>query len=224
MNPIVQAPTVFLVDDDVHVLHAHARLLRADGLETATFQSAEEFLARHDPSQPGCLVLDVSLPGLDGLGLQRQLAEQRPVRSIVFLTGHGDIPMSVQAIKAGAADFLTKPVAGEVLLAAVRAALAQDAQARRVWARDESLHHRLANLTGREREILQRLVAGKLNKQIAGDLGIAEVTVKFHRSRLMARMQAKTVAELMHAAARLEFISPAASDAAAAMTGTRNSF
>jgi FixJ family two-component response regulator len=132
--------------------------------------------------------------------------------------------MSVQAIKAGAVDFLTKPVAGEVLLAAVRAGLAQDAQARRAWARDESLHHRLANLSGREREILERLVAGKLNKQIAGDLGIAEVTVKFHRSRLMARMQAKTVAELMHAAARLQFISPSASDAAAAMTGTRNSF
>jgi FixJ family two-component response regulator len=210
LTPIVQTPTVFLVDDDVHVLRAHARLLHAEGLATATFESAEAFLACHDPSQPGCLVLDVSLPGLDGLGLQRRLAEKRPVRSIVFLTGYGDIPMSVEAIKAGAVDFLTKPVAGDVLLVAVRAALAQDAQARRVWARDESLHHRLANLSARERQILQRLVAGKLNKQIAGDLGIAEVTVKFHRSRLMERMQAKTVAELMHAAARLELLSAAA--------------
>jgi FixJ family two-component response regulator len=224
LNPIVHAPTVFLVDDDIQALHAHARLLRADGLKTASFESAEAFLARHDPLQPGCVVLDVSLPGLDGLGLQRRLAEMRPARSIVFLTGHGDIPTSVKAIKAGAVDFLTKPADGDVLLAAVRAALAQDAQTRRVWARDESLHHRLANLSGREREILQRLAAGKLNKQIAGDLGIAEVTVKFHRSRLMERMQVKTVAELMHAAARLEYISPAVPDVAAPMAASRNSF
>jgi FixJ family two-component response regulator len=210
LNPTVPTPTVFLVDDDIHVLHAHSRLLRAEGLETATFGSAEAFLARHDPKQHGCLVLDVSLPGLDGLALQRRLAQQRPTPSIVFLTGHGDIPMSVQAIRAGAVDFLAKPVASEVLLAAVRAALAQDARARSVWARDESLHQRLANLSGREREILKRLAAGKLNKQIAGDLGIAEVTVKFHRSRLMERMQAKTVAELMLAAARLEILLAAA--------------
>jgi FixJ family two-component response regulator len=221
--PNVHTPTVFLVDADVQALNVHALLLRADGLRTAAFRSAEDFLACHDPSHPGCLVLDVGLPGLDGLGLQRQLADMRPMRTIVFLTGLGNIPMSVQAIKAGAVDFLTKPASGEVLLTAVRAALAEDAQAREAWARDESLHHRLANLSGREREILQRLVDGKLNKQIAADLGIAEVTVKFHRSRLMERMQAKTVAELMHAAARLDFIVPRAS-AGAALTGTRNSF
>jgi FixJ family two-component response regulator len=209
MNAAPDAPTVFLVDDDVQVLRAHARLLRAHGVQTATFESAEAFLAQHDASRPGCLVLDVNLPGLNGLALQRRLAGHGPSRPIIFLTGHGDIPTSVQAIKAGAVDFLTKPVAAEVLLAAVRAGLAQDALARQGSAEDELLRQRSAGLSAREREVLQRLAAGKLNKQIAGELGIAEATVKFHRSRLMARMQAHTVAELMHFAARLELIAAA---------------
>lgn len=200
------APVVFLVDDDVHVLRAQARLLREHGLETAGFESAEAFLAQHDASRPGCLVLDVSLPGLDGLALQRRLAELGSRRRIVFLTGRGDIPSSVQAMKAGAVDFLTKPVAGEILLAAVRAALAQDALARQASGADALLRQCAASLTAREREVLQRLAAGKLNKQIAGELGISEATVKFHRARLMERMQAHTVAELMHFAARLELL------------------
>jgi FixJ family two-component response regulator len=197
------APTVFLVDDDRPVLKAQARLLREHGLQTALFESAEDFLAQHDPSAPGCLVLDVNLPGLDGLELQRRLAEVGPSLPIIFLTGNGDIPMSVQAIKAGAVDFLTKPVAGATLLTAVRAGLIQDALARQALGDDEALRQRHASLTAREREVLAGLAAGKLNKQIAVDLGISEATVKFHRAHLMEHMQAKTVAELMYLAARL---------------------
>jgi FixJ family two-component response regulator len=199
---------VFLVDDDEQVLRAQSRLLRAHDFETMTFESAEAFLAQHDPLQPGCLVLDVNLPGLDGLVLQQRLVEIGSPRPIVFLTGHGDIPTSVRAIKAGAVDFLTKPVASEVLVAAVRVALAQDAAARHEADADALLRQRLASLSPREREILQRLAVGRLNKQIAGELGIAEATVKFHRSRLMERMQANTVAELMHFAARLALAVP----------------
>ena len=143
-------------------------------------------------------MLDVHLPGLDGLALQRRLAEQGPALPIVFLTGQGDIPMTVQAVKAGAIDFLTKPVAAEALLAAVRSGVEQDARARARLADGAALRQRLANLTVREREVLAGLIAGKLNKQIAADLGIVEQTVKFHRARIMERMQAHTVAELMH--------------------------
>ncbi len=203
-----RAPTVFLVDDDQPVLKAQARLLREHGFQTALFESAEDFLAQRDASAPGCLLLDINLPGLDGLALQRRLAEVGQSLPIVFLTGNGDIPKSVQAIKAGAVDFLTKPVAGASLLAAVRAAVAQDALARLARDDDQALRQRHASLTAREREVLARLASGKLNKQIAGELGIAEATVKFHRARLMERMGARTVAELMHLAARLE-LSPA---------------
>jgi FixJ family two-component response regulator len=198
------APTVFIVDDDPLVLRVMGRLLRVHGFEACTFDSAEAFLAQSDASAPGCLVLDVRLPGLDGLALQRRLAGAGPAPPIVFLTGHGDIPMSVQAVKAGAVDFLTKPVATETLLAAVRAGLAQDARARQVQLDTAALRRRYARLTERECEVLACLAAGQLNKQIAGDLGIALATVKFHRARIMERMQARTVAELMHLAARLE--------------------
>jgi FixJ family two-component response regulator len=197
-------PTVHVVDDDPQVAKALARLLREHGFRAAVFDSAEAFLAQHDAGAPGCLVLDVNLPGLDGLALQRRLAEGGPALPIVFLTGHGDIPMSVQAVKAGAVDFLTKPVTAETLLGAVRAGLAQDAQARQAQAESAALRQRLDSLTAREREVLAGLAAGKLNKQIAADLGIVEPTVKFHRARIMERMQARTVAELMHLVARLE--------------------
>jgi FixJ family two-component response regulator len=213
MNAI-DKPVVFLVDDDVQVLRAHGRLLREHGLETVAFESAEDFLAQHDRSRPGCLVLDVNLPGLNGLELQRRLVADGCVRTIVFLTGHANIPMTVEAVKAGATDFLTKPVPGDVLLSAVRVALANDARARRESSEDEMLRQRCASLSAREREVLEKLAAGRLNKQIAGELGIAEATVKFHRARLMERMQARTVAELMHAAARLQLISTPAPAAA----------
>ena len=204
MTEASTTPTVFIVDDDAQVLKAQARLLREHGFKTALFESAETFLAQHDTAIPGCLLLDVNLPGLDGLALQRHLAEQRPALPVIFVTGNGDIPMSVQAIKAGAMDFLTKPVAGEHLLAAVQAALQQDALARTALRESDDLLRRYASLTAREREVLVGLVAGKLNKQIAAEMGVTEATVKFHRARLMERMQAHTVAELMHLAARLQ--------------------
>jgi FixJ family two-component response regulator len=195
--------TIFVVDDDPGVLKALSRMLRAEGWSVETFDSADAFLARPDHTGDGCLVLDVTMPGLDGLELQRRLADAGPLLPIVFVTGHGDIPMSVQAIKAGAKDFLTKPVQAQALVAAVRAAIAQDASSRQARADTAELRQRLASLTPREREVLMALAAGRLNKQIAGDLGVVEQTVKFHRARIMERMRAKTVAELMHIAARL---------------------
>lgn len=214
---------VFLVDDDEQLLRALGRLLRQHGFTTVAFASAEAFLREHDASQPGCLVLDINLPGLDGLALQRRLTEHGASRPIIFLTGYGDIPASVRAIKAGAVDFLTKPVAGEALLAAVRDALALDVQARHAASADALLRQRAANLTAREREVLRGVAAGKLNKQIAGELEISEATVKFHRSRLMARMQAHTAAELMRFAARLELISAADSPLSPQRTPGRHS-
>lgn len=196
-------PMVRLVEDDAQVLRAQGRLLREHGFRTALFSSAEAFLAEHDASVRGCLVLDVDLPGLDGLALQRHLAEAGTALPIVFVTGTGDIPASVRAIKAGAVDFLTKPVIGQTLVAAVRAALDQDARTRQSQDAAATIRRRYAGLSAREREVLAGLVAGKLNKQIAGELRIAEATVKFHRARLMDHMQAKTIAELMHLAARL---------------------
>jgi FixJ family two-component response regulator len=205
MNEREAAPLVHLVDDDPQVAKALARLLREHGFRTAVSDSAEAFLAECDLSEPGCLVLDVELPGLDGLALQRQLNDGGRPWPIVFLTGQGDIPMSVQAVKAGAVDFLTKPVAADVLIAAVRAGVEQDARTRESQAESAALRKRIASLTARERDVLAGLAAGRLNKQIAADLGITEPTVKFHRARIMERMQAHTIAELMHLVARFEY-------------------
>jgi FixJ family two-component response regulator len=198
------AQTVFVVDDDAAVARAIARLLRADGWHVKTFGSAEAFLAARDGEVSGCLVLDVNLPGLDGLALQQRLRETGEVLPIVFLTGHGDIPMSVRAIKAGAADFLTKPVEGDALTAAIRTAIEQHATQRHGRTDNAAFRRRLKTLTPREREVLTAVVAGKLNKQIAFDLGIVEQTVKYHRARIMERMQAKSAAELMHIVARAQ--------------------
>jgi len=222
MSDASDSPTVHLVDDDPQVAKALARLLREHGFRTGVYESAENFLAQVHAAAPGCLVLDVNLPGLDGLALQRRLAEHGLSLPIIFLTGHGDIPMSVQAVKAGAVDFLTKPVRSEVLLAAVRAGVAQDARCREALAESAALRQRHAGLTAREREVLAGLVLGKLNKQIAADMGIVEPTVKFHRARIMERMQAHTIAELMHLAARLELaqaVPPAAQLGASAPDG-----
>ena len=196
--------TVFVVDDDAALARALARLLRIDGWSVETFESAEAFLERWNASALGCLVLDVNLPGLDGLALQARLRDAGESLPIVFLTGHGDIPMSVRAIKAGAADFLIKPVDGEALNVAIRGAIDQHIATRRLRADADVVRRRLEQLTPREREVLDGMVAGKLNKQIAFDLGIVEQTVKYHRARIMARMQAKSVPELMHIVARAE--------------------
>jgi FixJ family two-component response regulator len=195
-------PAVFVVDDDPGVRRSLSRVLREAGFEVRCYESAESFLARPQATARGCLVLDVTMPGLDGLALQRRLSDGGKKMPIVFLTGYGDIPMSVRAIKAGASDFLTKPVASETLVAAVRAAIELDSAVQRAEDEAAELARRFGSLTAREREVLAALVDGRLNKQIATDLGVVEQTVKFHRARIMQRMGARTVAELMHMAAK----------------------
>ncbi len=191
------SPTVFVVDDYAPVRSAVSRLLRAAAFAVAAFASPEEFLAQYDPHTPGCLVLDLDMPAVNGLELQRILARKGSVLPIIFLTGHGDIPKSVQAMKRGAIDFLTKPVNDENLLAAVRAAIEKDRALRREQTDLSEIRARLATLTPREREVLEHVVTGKLNKQIAGDLGTVEQTVKVHRARVMQKMRVQSVAELV---------------------------
>ena len=189
-------PTVFVVDDDAAVRKAVSRLLRSAGIAVAVFACPREFLAQYDPATPGCLVLDIAMPGFNGLQLQTALGEKGSTLPIIFLTGHGDVSKSVQAMKGGAFDFLTKPVKDKDLLTAVRAAIETDAFVRREKAKMSEILARLDKLTPRERELLEHVVAGKLNKQIACDLSITEATVKMHRARVMAKMKVQSVAEL----------------------------
>src|SRR5262245_17929907 len=191
------ATTVFIVDDDPSVLRALARLLRTEGLEVQCFGSSQAFLDQHDPEIPGCVVLDVAMPGLDGLDLQQTLAGKGAVRPIVFLSGQGDIPISVRAMKAGAIDFLTKPVNGKDLVAAIHRAADIDRRRRQEQAELQRIMQRVATLTPREREVLQHVVAGQLNKQIAADLGTVEKTIKVHRSRVMGKMGTRSIVELV---------------------------
>ena len=190
-------PTVFIVDDDPAVLKSLSRLLRANHVNVVTFGSPQDFLQRYDPHTPGCLVLDVAMPGLNGLELQEALRIKGSAIPIIFLTGHGDIPMSVQAIKGGALDFMTKPVHDKDLLKAVEAALEKDRIERQSRAELDDIHERLATLTPREREVLIHVVSGQLNKQIAYDLGTVEKTIKVHRARVMEKMKVGSVAELV---------------------------
>ena len=196
------APTVYVVDDDPEVLKAIERLLQSVGLNVATFSSPQQFLERHDRNAPGCLVLDLALPGLSGLELQRALEQQASLLPIVFLTGRGDIASSVQAMKRGAADFLTKPVDDAELMAAIQTALARDHELRRVRMERDRIARRLATLTERERQVLERIVAGRLNKQIAAELGTVEKTIKFHRANLMRKMGVRVIADLVKLAER----------------------
>jgi len=191
------SPTVFVVDDYAPVRSSISRLLRAAGFAVAAFASAEEFLAQYNPHIPGCLVLDLAMPAVSGLELQRILAETGSVLPIIFLTSHGDIPKSVQAMKHGASDFLTKPVNDEDLLAAIRVAIEKDRALRREQTELSEIRARLATLTPREREVLEYVVAGKLNKQIASDLGTVEQTIKVHRAHVMQKMRVQSVAELV---------------------------
>jgi FixJ family two-component response regulator len=194
--------TVFLVDDDEAVLRGITRLLQAIGYEVRSYSSPAAFLEDQHLETPGCAVLDLAMPGLDGLALQEALAERGIERPIVFLTGKGDIPTSVRAMKAGAVDFLTKPVDHEAILAAIERAAAQDAETRLRIADLSAIEARLARLTPREREVLSHVVAGRLNKQIAHDLGTVEKTIKVHRGRMMEKLEVRSVAELMRFAAR----------------------
>ena len=199
---------VYVVDDEPAVRKALWRVLRSAGIEVAAFGSAEEFLRALEKQPAGCAILDVAMPGLDGLALQETLGARGIDLPILFLTGRGDIPMSVRAMKAGAFDFLTKPVDGEVLLAAVRRALERGRVVRREHREVADIRRRLASLTPREREVLEGVVDGRLNKQIAADLGIAEKTVKIHRGHVMEKMAAGSLAELVQFAGRVRIRRP----------------
>jgi FixJ family two-component response regulator len=196
-------PIVFIVDDDRRICEALSQLLSTFDLHVVTFGSAAEYLAYPKPEVPACLILDVELPDINGLDLQSQ-ASQENHPQIVFITGHGDIPTSVRAIKAGAVDFLTKPFREEDLMRAVHAAIAQDRDARRKRAELGELRQRLSSLTPREREVLPLIVSGLLNKQAAAELGISEVTIQIHRSNIMTKMGAESLAELVRMAGTLE--------------------
>jgi FixJ family two-component response regulator len=188
---------IWLVDDDPGVLRALQRLLDAEGFETRAFPDADAFLAAHDMTQPGCAVIDLGLPGLSGLALQQRLAAAGRVCPVIFLTGQGSIPAAVEAMRGGAVDFLTKPVDAAALLSAIGAALARDAETRAREGAEAQQRARLASLTPREREVLEEVVTGRLNKQIADRLGAAEKTVKIHRGRVMQKMGVRSVAELV---------------------------
>ena len=197
------APTVYLVDDDLDLLSAMQRLLESVGMQVTAFPSAQAFLQENDRLAPGCLVLDLAMPGLNGLQLQRELDEHASPLPIIFLTARGDIASSVQAMKHGATDFLTKPVDDFVLLAAIREALATGQLRRRAQIERRRIEECVATLTERERQVLDQVVAGRLNKQIAADLGTVEKTIKFHRGNLMRKMGVRSVAELVKLANRV---------------------
>ena len=200
---MTEGPIVYLLDDEPEMLKALTRLLRAQGLRVRGYTSAREFLAQELHQGPACLVLDVAMPGIDGLAVQERLRQSGAELPIVFLTGHGNIPMSVRAVKAGAEDFLTKPVNADDLLRAIRAAL-QRARDRQAEGEElVALQERLASLTPREREVLGHVIAGRLNKQIAADFGTGEQNIKVHRGRLMRKMGVRSVAELVRVAERL---------------------
>lgn len=190
-------PIVFVVDDDPLIRDGLRSLIKSVGLHVETFGSSREFMLRKHCDGPACLVLDVRLPGLSGLDLQRELNHANIQIPIIFMTGHGDIPMSVRAMKHGALEFLTKPVRGQDLLDAIQEALARDRAARRQRAELAELRTRFDSLTPREREVLDLIVAGRLNKQIAGELNIGEVTIKTHRAHIMQKTQAQSLAHLV---------------------------
>jgi FixJ family two-component response regulator len=199
----VQDHIVFIVDDDSRICEALSELLSTFDLHVVTFGSAAEYIAYPKPDVPSCLVLDVELPDINGLDLQSQTRQENHPQ-IVFITGHGDIPTSVRAIKAGAVDFLTKPFKEADLMRAIRAAIAQDRDARRKRAELGELRQRLSSLTPREREVFPLIVSGLLNKQAAAELGISEVTIQIHRGKIMTKMGAGSLAELVRIAGMLE--------------------
>ena len=197
------APCVYIVDDDRSVLNAMSRLLTVSGYFVRAFDSPQDFLAQHDPGIPGCALLDIGMDEVDGLALQEALRRAETARPIIFITGRDDVRTSVRAMKAGAIDYLTKPVTDTTLLAAVETAIATDRKVRREQAEIAALRERFSGLTERETEVMTHVVRGRLNKQIAFDLGIVEKTVKVHRARIMEKLGVRSVAALVHIADRL---------------------
>jgi RNA polymerase sigma factor (sigma-70 family) len=193
-------PIVFIVDDDDAVRRSLERLIKSVGLNVETFASAHEFLRREPPAGPACIVLDVRMPGLSGLDLQQELVAAKLGLPIIFMTGHGTVPMSVRAMKAGAVDFLQKPIDEQILLDAVHQAIDRDRQSRDRQTQEQVIRERAESLTPREREVFSLVVSGLLNKQVAAELGTSEKTIKVHRARVMQKMQADSLADLVRMA------------------------
>jgi len=202
-SPGSSPPIVFVVDDDISVRESLELLIHTEGWCAETFASAQEFLVRPRATVPSCLVLDLSLPGLNGLELQRRMSAERADLPIIFITGHGDVRKTVQAMKAGAVEFLTKPFSDEVLLSAIRTALESSRTALEQEAEMQVLRDRYSSLSPREREVMALVVSGLLNKQVASELGISEITVKAHRGQVMQKMKAKSLPDLVKMAGRL---------------------